>query len=291
METKRCVFCDRLVPVKTIGQFDQYVGCNCSPAGYYSLQSGSYEWYYSLDYATKREMFPLISAYIREMTENDETVELTAGDLDKIKTSERLPRSIEEKGEKLLQHLYRQSGGTGRPVIIHKLAESYNITYSLNLQEMIYIIEKLKEEGMLERSGATFTLTPKGFQTAKAGMDGKKLKPCCVLLPADLEQDWANNVLPLVYQCGFTPQLAEKDADPAQFLAGSKLVIADLTEQAPEVYWAAGYAQGRKIPVIWTIHRSSAEQYRTRTSHIRPIVWDNAGELGTLLQQRLLTVS
>ncbi|MFD1954718.1 hypothetical protein ACFSL6_11240 [Paenibacillus thailandensis] len=295
MDTKRCVFCDRIVPVRTIGQYEQFIGCLCAPGGQYHLLAESYDWYYALDYTTKREMFPIISAYIRELTEMEETVELSAEDLDKIRHSSRLPQTIEEKGEKLLQHLYRQSGGTDKPVVIHKLAESFNITYSLNLQEMVYIIEKLKEEELLERRGSTFVLTPKGIRTAKAGMAGQKLKPCCVLLSEELGQEWANNVLPKMYQCGYSPQLAEPldgtGGISAQQLASSKLIIADLTGHRPEVYWAAGYAQGLQIPVIWTVHRSAAGQIRSNPGHIRPIVWEDGGQLAALLQQRLTAAS
>lgn len=292
METKRCVFCDRVVPVKTLGQFDQYIGCNCTPAGSYGLAAESYDWYRDLNYAVKREMFPLISAYIRELTENDENVQLTAADLENIRNSPRLPQTVEEKGEKLLQHLYRQSGGTTKPVVMHQLAESYNITYSLNLQEMVYIIEKLKEEEKLERAGSTITLTIKGKLAAEAGIGGKKLKPCCVLLAEEWEQEWANSVLPKVYQCGYSPEISDAAASgqtgfSAEQFAGNKLLIADLSGRNPEVYWAAGYAQGLQIPVIWTIHSSAADEQISKSGFIRPIVWEDASQLGALLQQRL----
>ena len=72
-----------------------------------------------------------------------------------------------------------------------------------------------------------------------------------------------------------------------QQIADSKLIIADLTGQSPEVYFAAGYALGLNIPVIWTVNSSDADNLSVQVQEIRPLVWDSADELAVILQQRL----
>ncbi|QAY65991.1 hypothetical protein [Paenibacillus protaetiae] len=291
MPTKRCVFCDRIVPVKTRGEYDEYWGCICAPEGSYSLLRDDYDWYNGRDYGDKRTVFPIISAYIRELTDIGQPVQLASDDWDRIVNSGRCPQTVEDKGDKLLHYLYRQTNGQAAPVVMHKLAESYNITYSMNLQELIYIVEQLKEGGLLERAGSTFTLTDKGKLRAEATINGKRLKPCTVLLPDELEQEWASEVLPKVHQCGYAPQvmdMASAEGDSELHLSSSKLVIAELTGNLPSVYWTAGYAEGLHIPVIWTVHRSAAGSASNGISHIRPIVWEDASQLGALLQQRIL---
>ncbi|WP_068775178.1 hypothetical protein [Paenibacillus sp. FJAT-26967] len=295
MEKKRCLFCDAIVPIQVKGDYDYYEKCLCSPDGKYGMQQASYEAYHALSYQIKHEMFPIISAYIRELTDCGEQVELSIEDVELIRHSPRVPVTIEDKSTRLLQFFYRHAGAPGKAVVLHQLPKSFNLTYSPNLQELIYIIEKLKDEQMIERMGSTFKLTEAGWKAAEASFGGKLLKPCCVLLPADEERrrEWFDKVLPVIQQCGYLPQVAEKTAGEKRadlnfkLIAGSKLVIADLTEASPEVYLAGGYAFGLDIPVIWTVEQSAAGMLPVASEQIRPFSWNTPEELALILKQRL----
>lgn len=295
MIKKQCLFCDKFVSTKPEGDYDRYIGCSCSPSGFYSLQRDSYEPIHSLPHQKKRDMLHLVSAYIRELTDCDEKVTLTANDLESIANSPNIPVTIEDKGNRLLQHLYRHSEGPGEPVIIQPLSNSYNLTYSPNLQELVYIIDKLINEQLLIREGMTFKLTKKGWSEAVASARGKRIKPCFVLISdvEDFRTEWLERIFPKIEQCGYQPRLLTltKTQNSEQYslelIADSKLIIADLTGQSPEVYFAAGYALGLGIPVIWTVNSSNADKLFVCTKDIRPIVWDSAEELEVILQQRL----
>ncbi|WP_274651412.1 hypothetical protein [Paenibacillus humicola] len=294
MESKRCLFCDRLVPIKPNDDYDWYIGCFCAPGSGYALRKDSYETYKSVSYQTKRALFPLISGYIRELTDCGETVALADEDLAAIGKSPRIPATIDAKGERLLQFLHRHSDGPGEPVILHQLTESYNLTYSPNLQELIYIIEKLKDEEMLERTGSTFKLTETGWKTAVALAGGKRLKPCCVFVPEEeqLRYEWQANIFPKLEQCGYMPQFVsgEDGTDSETLLrqlAESKLLVADLSDPSPEMYVSAGYALGLQLRVLWTAKRSEAGKMAVRLESIRPLLYEETEELAELLQQRL----
>jgi hypothetical protein len=239
----------------------------------------------------------IISAYIREVTDRDEAVVLSANDLDSIVNSPTIPVTIEDKGNRLLQYLYRHSDRAGEPVVIHPLSSNYNLTYSPNLQELVYIIDKLRNEQLIIREGTSFQLTEQGWREAVASAGGKKLKPCTILIGNDenLSTEWQERLLPIMEQYGYLPRLlphgnmkipgAEKYY--LELIADSKLIIADLTGQPPEVYFAAGYALGLNIPVIWSMSSRDAETLPVQIKEIRPIVWDSAEELASILQQRL----
>ena len=300
MIKKHCLFCDEIVPTKPEGDYDTYIGCSCSPGGFYRLLRDSYESINSFPQQKKRDMLHLVSAYIRELTDNDEKVSLSANDLESIANHPKIPVTIEDKGNRLLQYLYRHSEGPEGPVVIHPLSKSYNLTYSPNLQELVYIIDKLINEQLLIREGMTFKLTEKGWREAAANAGGKRLKPCFVLIPdeEDLRTEWQITALfPKIEQCGYLPRLLthtktqSRDKYSLELIADSKLIIADLTGQFPEVYFAAGYALGLNIPVIWTVNSSAADKLYIQIEEIRPIVWDTAEELAAVLLQRLSLTS
>lgn len=295
MMKKHCLFCDEIVPTKPEGDYDRYLGCSCSPDGFYNLLRDSYESINSFPHQKKRDMLHLVSAYIRELTDCDEKVSLSANDLESIANSPKIPVTIEDKGNRLLQYLYRHSEGPGEPVVIHPLSSSYNLTYSPNLQELVYIIDKLINEQLLIREGMAFKLTEKGWSEAAATAGGKRVKPCSVLISdeEDLRTEWLERLLPKIEQCGYLPRLLthtktlNREKYSLELIADSKLIIADLTGKSPEVYFAAGYALGLNIPVIWTVNSSDTDKLFERIEGIRPIVWDTAEELAAVLHQRL----
>jgi len=295
MLKKHCLFCDEIVTILSEGEYDKYLGCSCSPGGFYSLLRESYEPINSLPYQKKRDQLHLISAHIRELTDCDEKVALTAADLDSIANSPKIPVTIEDKGNRLLQFLYRHSNEPKEPVVIQPLSKSFNLTYSPNLQEFVYIIDKLISDQLLIREGMTFKLTEKGWTEAVATAGGKKLKPCFILIPDEeaARAEWLDSIMPKIEQCGYLPHLLthaiteNRDSNLLELASDSKLIIADLTGQSPEVYFAAGYALGLNIPILWTVNNRDADKLSVQIKDIRPIVWDTAEELAVILQQRL----
>ncbi|MFC5648914.1 hypothetical protein ACFPYJ_07190 [Paenibacillus solisilvae] len=294
-ETKRCLFCDQIVAVKQKGMDDWYISCNCSPGGTYALDRASYDSYYALSYSEKRQLFPVISAYIREMTDCDEQVRLSYKDIQMFESSPIIPTTIEEKGIKLLRYLHRHCSKPGEAVVIHQLSSSYNLTYSMNLQELVYIIEKLKGEEYIERVGGKFWLTDKGWQEAVLCAGGQRLKPCLLLVSGTSEQrvEWPEELFPKLEQCGYLPRMMEitdsgaLNAQTMQLISESKLLIADVSGQASLACFAAGYALGVDVPVLWVVHSADANKMKMPFDRIRPLIWDSEESLGQMLEQQL----
>ncbi|GAA3412095.1 hypothetical protein ACFFNY_10510 [Paenibacillus hodogayensis] len=295
METKRCIFCDKIVPIKQKDETYTFLGCNCAPGESYKLRIDSYEPYASLPHQTKHQMFPIVSAYIRELVDCEEPVILSFEDLEAIRNSPRIPVTIEAKSEKLLLYFHRHVKGPNETVVIRQLGEHFNLTYSPNLQEFVHIIEKLRDERLLERTGTAFKLTENGWREADAKAGGKLLKPCAVIV-SDLEEvraEWSMTIFPKLQQCGYFPRMIEhsrfnKVGDSAfQTIAESKLLIADLSGDCADIYFAAGYALGLEVPVLCSVKRSDAERLVIQSNQMRPIVWEQAEELADKLQQRL----
>lgn len=300
LDSKRCLFCDMLVHVKHKGGCDWYAGCHCSPSGAYGLRDGSFEPFNRLSYEEKRGVFPLLSAYIREQSDCEARVVIAFEELQAILQSPDIPLTMEEKGMRLLRYLHRHASGPNDPVAIPALAQSYNLTYSPNLQEFVFIAEQLKDEGVIERLGATFKLTEKGWAEAEATAAGKQYKPCFVLAPSDdpeFAQAWKDNVFPRLLQLGYAPQwLNAADGGRAgQPLEASleriltcKLLIADITSPCADTWLYAGYALGNEVQAIWTCRSESAAD---KPDGVRPIEWDDAEQLADRLQSALSRAS
>lgn len=295
MARKQCLFCDEIVPIENQGDYDQFVGCYCSPESSYLLQRSSYNSIQAYTHLQKRAVFPVISAYIREKTDCNEKIRLTESDLDSIMNAPDIPVTIEDKATRLLLYLFRHSEKPEEPVVIRPLSHSFNLTYSPNLQELVYIIDKLRGEEFLIREGGTFKLTGRGWIEAEARAGGRKLKSCYIVLPdnENLHAEWKEKVLPRLEQCGFLPKLWEEGAftrsgeEPGNLLNESKLVIADITDSSPQVYLTGGIAWGRDVPVIWTARHIADNPTQIHPVHIRPLVYNNAEDLADKLQQKL----
>ncbi|SDT49090.1 hypothetical protein SAMN05444162_4556 [Paenibacillaceae bacterium GAS479] len=293
MITKRCLFCDISVPVKSgAGTIERFVSCDCAPGAEYSLSSEQYDALAAISYPRQRELFPLASAFIREMTGLGREVKLTADEVESLPASPHVPLTVEAKSAKLLAYLRRQTSAPGESVIVHRLARSFNLTYSQNLQEMVYVIEKLRDEELLERTGSVFTLTSKGWNQAELAVSGELQKICVIAGDGGKDQDgdWIGHVLPLLQQCGYTARLLGRDGDSdsdlaLDMLASADLVLAELSGAAVEAYLAGGYALAAGIQLLWIAREGS--EAAPDWAGAAPLRWSTPEELSTLLLQRL----
>lgn len=292
MLKKRCLFCDEIVPAKLEGSSIKFMNCSCSPEGSYMLHEESYAAIQAMPLPIKRNAFHLLSAYIREHTDCGEKVELSASDVDSIANAPTLPVTVQEKGNRLLQYLYRHARQPEDPVFIHPLNRNYNLTYSPNLQELVYIIDKLSGEQLLVREGTTFKLTAAGWNEAAAAAKGSNLKPCSVLISGDetTSRLWEENMLPVIEQAGYLPRLLAHTGQQTEkysldLISDSRLLIVDLSGEAQEVLLAGGYALGLGIPVIWTVNSLKANELSLQIQDIRPVVWDTPEDLAAILRQ------
>ncbi|MCA0753602.1 hypothetical protein KP806_00955 [Paenibacillus sp. N4] len=292
IQKKNCLFCGELAAIDTVGRYERFNGCFCAPGGSYTLFKDSYAAIQSFPYAKKRGLFPIVSGYIRELTDCEEKVSLTLEEVDAIESSPKIPATIEEKEAKLLQFLYRHSEGAGDPVTLQPLSQHFNLTYSPNLQEFVYIIEKLRDVQFITREGGTLRLTEEGWKEAVARQGGKKLKKCLILISSVEEYglEWSKVILPKVEQYGYEPCVinysdqGKQDSCPTALIAESKLIIADATRRSPEVYCAAGYGHALDIPLLWTVKSDRMEPDQAAPfDSIRQIEWDTVDQLSTAL--------
>ncbi|TVY11390.1 hypothetical protein [Paenibacillus cremeus] len=294
MDTKRCLFCNKIVSFQVKDEKEIYTGCCCAPESNYSLTVESYASFASLSLDLSRQAFPIISGYIRNSTVCGEKVDVSFEDLETICNSADIPVTIEEKEYLLLRYLYKQCTGPDEPIHIRPLSEHYNLAYSRNLQEFVYIIERLRDKKWIERSGTTFQLTKDGWDETAARMAKIAPEPCVILLhKTSLQQIWRDLVPPLLKQYGFHARFVETSNlnESLELISECKLLVADLSDDTSRGCFAAGYALGIGIHVISTIPYSLREALPRLTNQLNTIYWEKTEDLSTALRTTLYALS
>lgn len=297
---KRCLFCERTVNVRHPEKKSDFLfrQCYCSPDGQYEMSAEDYDQLNSWPHTKKRESFHLISGYIRENTDCGEPVRLTMDIADSIKESPLIPATIEEKKEKCLLFLKRHSSESGEPVQLNHLHEAYHLTYSPNLQEFIYILEEMKTDKLINRMGPTLSLTQKGWEEALKLTIPKGDKTCFIAIRDDssgLLECFQQIIIPQIEKQGIDAVLADSSAGKVggtrRQIAQCDVMIADFTLPHREIYFEAGYAEGRGVPVIYTLHMESEDKAELllpeEALRSETIVWHSPEELAELLSTRL----
>ncbi|MBD2846729.1 MarR family transcriptional regulator [Paenibacillus sp. IB182496] len=292
MEKKRCPFCHETVQVQANAEGVRYHGCRCAPEQAYLLCTSAEQALRDASPQDRGELLPLVSGALRERSEQGEQPELDAAALARIAALEDVPQSIEDKGKRLLCYVRRHSRDRRAGVVLRELQRQVNLTYSPNLQELVYIMTQLVDAGLLEREGYTLRLTEAGWETAGAEAAARADEHCVVLLadPGRMGPEWAENVLPVLAQCGYKPVLLEAEPggeEPELRISRSTLVLADLAEHAQDVYFRAGLALGMNKPVIWTQPYSAGRRAASVSEWIQPLMWETTAELAQALHRRL----
>ena len=104
-------------------------------------------------------------------------------------------------------------------------------------------------------------------------------------------------IAPAVERAGYRPLIVsrEEHADRVDErivleLNRSRLVVADFTGQRPNVYFEAGYALGRRIPVVWTCRADEVQGLHFDTRQYNHILWTDEADLRERLYTRIRTM-
>jgi nucleoside 2-deoxyribosyltransferase len=83
------------------------------------------------------------------------------------------------------------------------------------------------------------------------------------------------------------PHNNEISSEIAYEIRQARFIVADVTNQRPGVYFEAGYALGRNIPVIWSCRRDDLGNVHFDTRQYNHVVWENEDDLMNKLADRI----
>jgi hypothetical protein len=157
-------------------------------------------------------------------------------------------------------------------------------------------LERWLASGQRTPDAPTVRLTPKGWSRAEELFGNVGSKTCFIAMSFSLANrssvqaaieaacaanGWTGTAVDSQEYTG-----AVMDRILAQ-INRARFVVADFTEHKEGVYYEAGYAEGRGIPVIYTVHRKDVKELHFDTRHLNHIVWEAPDDLQERLTARI----
>jgi hypothetical protein len=285
----------------TMGSNSDAYRMNCERCGSYEASQWAAAW---LTERLSQELRPIFSEWVYEKNRLGEVPFISKDDL--LVISGRRKLSFVEKTRRFLLYLAEKTPNPGMPVEIRSLRiEALLQTNYQGLVDMI--VEYLKEEGLVVynlRPGALLTnivaLTPKGIMQAEEWGRGYTISTqgfVAMWFSDEMTVAWEKGFYPAIDKAGYTPRRIDTKEHINKIcdeiiaeIRRSRFVVADFTGQRGGVYYEAGYASGREIPVIWTCRKDEISKLHFDMRQYNYIDWTTPAELAHRLQVRIEAV-
>jgi hypothetical protein len=174
------------------------------------------------------------------------------------------------------------------------------ITWSENEEEVQSLADLLREEGFLKKGSATeFRLTARGIMEVETARKLVETDQVFVAMAFDreLRHVYDEGLAPGIRASGYQPLRVDRhehvnriDDEIIAQIRRSRFLVADFTGQKHGVYFEAGYALGRAMPVIWTCRKTDLAKLHFDIRQYNCIDWDTEKELVQRLSKRIEAV-
>ncbi len=243
---------------------------------------------------------PKLTGWIRNLTELGMDIpEINTNILKEIEQS--IPDyNPSDKQYLFLRNLSRKSKYPGDFVCIIPKYD-YPLSWASTPDEMLFYIRFLVERGLLiwgdynEKSLSSavnqinMALTPNGWAYLD-NYEQRAIELCQAYVAMSfsdaMNKVWDKAIKPAIHEAGYkalridSKQHADKiNAKIIAEIKNSLFVIAEVTEHKRVVYFEAGYAIGRNLPVIWCVNKKDLKNVHFDTSQYNHVVWKSPDEL------------
>ena len=264
-----------------------------------------------LDEATKAR---LTSWLISQRLLGEETPLITSETIEDAKQRRDLP--VYERMDRFLRYLSRISPFVGARFVIEETdellyAQAWSeskmlVTTMPNSQsEIEFFLDSLAAKGWINLHGSGhYDLTVEGYahleELERRATDSSQAFVAMWFDDA-MENAWRNGIKTGIEEAGYKALRIDRkehankiDDEIIAEIRRSRFVVADFThgDDGPRggVYYEAGFAHGRNIPVIFTCRKDALEQVHFDTRQYNHIVWGTPEELRRKLATRIAAV-
>jgi hypothetical protein len=241
----------------------------------------------------------LLSGWVKEQNNSGAVPLITNAVLDNV--FQRPLPSVAQRAFSLLKEAEKGNHELGQLVDINEprfLAASY----SANIKDVNYLVRTLNDQGMMKclTLNGSCEILPKGY------MKIDELRGHQSTSRQGFIAMWFDSALNDAYEKGFQPGVLLAGYDSLRIdrldhvnriddeiirqINSSRFVVADFTGHRGGVYFEAGYALGKEIPIFWTCRKSDLEGLHFDIRQFNCIVWDEPENLAERLSTRIEAV-
>jgi nucleoside 2-deoxyribosyltransferase len=237
-----------------------------------------------------------LSAWLRSRQRSSEIPLINSQTPQQVKSGHPEYR-VSQKQTLFLQALQDRTTFPGEHVLITRELD-FTLAWCSSAQELDYIIRALMARSLIELAGwedpsdsfaVHLTITPKGWdyldEAAKTSVLSRQAFVAMSFAP-ELQSAWTVGIQPALNKAGYqpyrvdsSPHIERIDAKIMAEIRSSRLMIADVTQQRPGVYYEAGFAAGLGIPVFWAVRHDDLPNIHFDTRQYYHIVWKTEAEL------------
>lgn len=241
----------------------------------------------------------LLSGWVRNQNRSGSVPMITSENLQKI-----LSIPMPSVGERALALLEEAESG------LKELGDRFDIkdprflaaTYSSSQKDVSFLMGMLRDQGFAEikeMSGGSEIL-PAGYirleeMNRKASNSIKGF--VAMSFQDDLAEAYSNGFQVGIIGAGYDPIRMDRvehinriDDEIIKQINSSKFIVADFTGHRGGVYFEAGYALGRGIPIFWSCSKSHMADLHFDIRQFNCIDWSTPSELANRLQIRIEAV-
>jgi nucleoside 2-deoxyribosyltransferase len=250
--------------------------------------------------AGKKNLGPKICGWIRNLSELGMDIpEINTNSLAEIEQS--IPDyNPSDKQYLFLRNIARKSHYPGDSVTLSPEFD-YPLAWASAPQEILFYIRFLVERNLLAwTSNKEISLKP-GSQSVSVAATARgweyleqyeqraiELSQAFVAISfsESMKKVWQKAIKPAINEAGYKACRidVEKHTDKINAkniaeIKNSLFVVAEVTEHNRVVYFDAGYAMGRNLPVIWCVRKDDLHNVHFNTSQCNHVVWETTEEL------------
>lgn len=241
----------------------------------------------------------LLCGWIREQNNSGSTPMITTEVLENL--FQRPLPSVAQRAFSLLKEAEKGLNSLGQSFNVYEprfLAASY----SVDINDVNYLAQTLQDQGMMESQtlDGACRILPSGYMKLDE-LRGPQSSSAQGFIAM-----WFNPELNVAYEKGLQPGVLRAGYDPLRIdrvehvnriddeiirqINASRFVVADFTGHRGGVYFEAGYALGKAIPVFWTCKKSDMGNLHFDIRQFNCIDWDSPDDLAERLATRIEAV-
>ncbi len=269
---------------------------NCPRCGEFKVSGSACS---ILNRGIDKEKRALLSGWVRDQNNSGSAPMITTTVLENVLNRSAPP--VAERAFSLLREAERGLKGLGASFNINE-PRFLSATYSSNSNDVDFLVRALKEQGLVDfvTISGDCEILPMGYMKLDELRTNQGASSQCFIamwFDTSLVDAYENGFQVGVFSAGYNPLRIDRhehvnriDDEIVRQINASKFVVADFSGHRGGVYFEAGYALGRNIPVFWTCRKSDMGQLHFDIRQFNCIDWDSPSDLATRLAARIEAV-